>query len=94
MRARWLLMPLLLALQACSGTTFGQKLADSFDSPPTPAAAQQTPNTKLGQEPATSLKAAAKAEDQREKDKGKSETSWTTKRSQQKRQSQTPSRNS
>jgi hypothetical protein len=74
MRARWLLMPLLLALQACSGTTFGQKLADSFDSPPTPAAAQQTPNTKLGQEPATSLKAAAKDEDQREKDKGKSET--------------------
>ena len=74
MRARWLLMPLLLALQACSETTFGQKLADSFDSPPTPAAVQQTPNTKLGQEPATSLKAAAKAEDQREKDKGKSET--------------------
>lgn len=73
MRARWLLMPLLLALQACSETTFGQKLADSFDSPPTPAAAQQTPNTKL-EEPATSLKAAAKAEDQREKDKGKSET--------------------
>ena len=28
MRARWLLTPLLLALQACSGTTLGQKLAD------------------------------------------------------------------
>ena len=74
MRGRWLLMPLLLALQACSGTTFGQKLADSFDSPATPAAAQQTPNPKLAQEPATSLKAAAKAEDQRKKDKAKSET--------------------
>ena len=52
MLARWLLIPLLLALQACSGTTFGQKLADSFDSPPTPAAAQPT------------LKEPAKAEDQ------------------------------
>ena len=69
MRGRWLLMPLLLALQACSGTTFGQKLADSFDSPATPAAAQQTPNTKLDQEPATALKEPAKAKDQREKDK-------------------------
>jgi hypothetical protein len=70
MRGRWLLMPLLLALQACSGTTFGQKLADSFDSPATPAAAQQTPETKLAQEPATSLKAAAKAEDQRKERQG------------------------
>lgn len=43
MRARWLLMPLLLALQACSGTTFGQRLADSFDAPSTPTASQQTP---------------------------------------------------
>ena len=74
MRGRWLLMPLLLALQACSGTTFGQKLADSFDSPATPAAAQQTPETKLAQDPTTSLKAAAKAEDQRKKDKAKPET--------------------
>ena len=69
MRARWLLMPLLLALQACSGTTFGQKLADSFDSPPTPAAAQQSPKTKLDQEPATALKEPEKADDQRKKDK-------------------------
>lgn len=56
MLARWLLIPLLLSLQACSGTTFGQKLADSFDSPPTPAAAQPT------------LKEPAKAEDQSLKD--------------------------
>jgi hypothetical protein len=60
MRARWLLLPLLLALQACSGTTFGQKLADSFDSPATPAAAQQNPNTNSGQESAISEKAAGK----------------------------------
>ena len=69
MRARWLLMPLLLALQACSGTTFGQRLADSFDPPATPTAAQQTPKTKLDQESATALKEPAKAEDQRKKDK-------------------------
>ena len=74
MRARWLLLPLLLALQACSGTTFGQKLADSFDSPATPAAAQQNPNTNSGQESAISEKAAVKDEDQREKVKAKSET--------------------
>ena len=42
MRAQWLLMPLLLALQACSGTTFGERLADSFDSPGAPAAAEET----------------------------------------------------
>ena len=72
MRGRWLLMPLLLALQACSGTTFGQKLADSFDSPATPAAAQQNPNTNSGQESAISEKAATKDEDQREKVKAKS----------------------
>ncbi len=69
MRARWLLMPLLLAMQACSETTFGQKLADSFDAPATPAAAQQTPNSKLDQEPVTALNKPVKAEDQREKDK-------------------------
>ncbi len=69
MRARWLLIPLLLALQACSETTFGQKLADSFDSPATPAAAQQIPNSKLDQKPATALKEPAKAEDALEKDK-------------------------
>ena len=64
MRARWLLTPLLLALQACSGTTFGQKLAEKFDSPPTPAAANQTPNSKLKQEPYSALKEPAKAEDE------------------------------
>ena len=73
MRGRWLLMPLLLALQACSGTTFGQKLADSFDSPPTPAGAQQTANTKRDQDPAIALKEPAKAEDLREKDKAEAE---------------------
>ena len=62
MLARWLLIPLLLALQACSGTTFGQKLADSFDSPPTPAAAQPT------------LKEPAKAEDQSLKDQTTSDS--------------------
>ena len=62
MLARWLLMPLLLALQACSGTTFGQKLADSFDSPPKPAAAQPT------------LKEPAKAEDQSLKDQTTSDS--------------------
>ena len=69
MRARWLLMPLLLALQACSGTTFGQKLADSFDSSATPAGAQQTADIKQDQDPAIALKEPAKAEDLREKDK-------------------------
>ena len=74
MRARWLLMPLLLALQACSGTTFGQKLANSFDSPPTPAASQQTPNSKLKQEPDSVLKEPAKAEDERFQDKATSDS--------------------
>ena len=69
MRARWLLMPLLLALQACSGTTFGQKLADSFDSPATTAGAQQSTDTKRDQDPDIALKEPAKAEDLREKDK-------------------------
>ena len=69
MRARWLLMPLLLALQACSGTTFGQKLADSFDSPATSAGAQQSTDTKQDQDPDIALKEPAKAEDLREKDK-------------------------
>ncbi len=61
-------MLLLLAVQACSGTTFGQKLADSFDSPATPAAAQQTSDT--------TLKATTKAEDQSKQDKAKSETEF------------------
>ncbi|MDC0256853.1 hypothetical protein OAK25_01720 [Synechococcus sp. AH-551-P10] len=74
MRAQWLLMPLLLALQACSGTTFGQKLADSFDSPPTPAAAQQTPNSKLKQEPDSALKEPAKAEGEGVQDKTTSDS--------------------
>lgn len=74
MRARWLLMPLLLALQACSGTTFGQKLANSFDSPPTPAASQQTPNSKLKQEPDSVLKEPAKAEDEGFQDKTTSDS--------------------
>ena len=69
MRGRWLLMPLLLALQACSGTTFGQKLADSFDSPATSAGAQQSTDTKQDQDPDIALKEPAKAEDLREKDK-------------------------
>ena len=77
MRARWLLTPLLLALQACSGTTLGQKLADSFDSPPTPAEAQQTPSSKLKQNPDGTLKQSAKAEDQGVKDKTASESEPT-----------------
>ena len=71
MRARWLLLPLLLALQACSGTTFGQKLADSFDSPATPAAAQGTARSKVEKEPDTAFKEPGKAEDQSEKEKEK-----------------------
>ena len=69
MRARWLLLPLLLALQACSGTTFGQKLADSFDSPATPAAAQGTARSKVEKEPDTAFKEPGKAEDQSVKEK-------------------------
>ncbi len=64
MHARWLLLPLLLALQACSGTTFGQKLADSFDSPATPAAAQGTARSKVEKETDTAFKEPGKAEDQ------------------------------
>ena len=71
MRARWLLLPLLLALQACSGTTCGQKLADSFDSPATPAAAQGTARSKVEKEPDTAFKEPGKAEDQSEKEKEK-----------------------
>ena len=71
MRAQWLLLPLLLALQACSGTTFGQKLADSFDSPATPAAAQGTARSKVEKEPDTAFKEPGKAEDQSEKEKEK-----------------------
>lgn len=80
MRAQWLLMPLLLALQACSGTTFGQKLADSFDSPPTPAPApvpapaKQTPNSNLKQGPDSALKEPAKAEDEGIQDKTTSDS--------------------
>ena len=69
MRARWLLLPLLLALQACSGTTFGQKLADSFDSPATPAAAQGTARSKVEKEPDTAFKEPGNAEDQSVKEK-------------------------
>ncbi len=69
MRARWLLMPLLLAMQACSGTTFGQKLADSFDAPATQGAAQRIPNSGRDQKPVTALKEPAKAEDQSDKNK-------------------------
>ena len=71
MRAQWLLLPLLLALQACSGTTFGQKLADSFDSPATPAAAQGTTRSKVEKEPDTAFKEPGKAEDQSVKEKEK-----------------------
>ena len=74
MRAQWLLIPLLLALQACSGTTFGQKLADSFDSPATPTAAQQTPSSKGKQEPDTASKEPAKAEDEGVNDKTTSDS--------------------
>ena len=73
MRARWLLLPLLLALQACSGTTFGQKLADSFDSPATPAAAQETARSKVEKEPDTAFKEPGKAEDQSVKEKEEKE---------------------
>ena len=73
MRARWLLLPLLLALQACSGTTFGQKLADSFDSPATPAAAQGTTRSKVEKEPDTAFKEPGKAEDQSVKEKEEKE---------------------
>ena len=73
MRARWLLLPLLLALQACSGTTFGQKLADSFDSPATPAAAQGTARSKVEKEPDTAFKEPGKAEDQSVKEKEEKE---------------------
>ena len=69
MRARWLLLPLLLALQACSGTTFGQKLADSFDSPATPAAAQGPARSKVEKEPDTAFKEPGNAEDQSVKEK-------------------------
>ena len=69
MLARWLLLPLLLALQACSGTTFGQKLADSFDSPATPAAAQGTARSKVEKEPDTAFKEPGNAEDQSVKEK-------------------------
>ena len=73
MRAQWLLLPLLLALQACSGTTFGQKLADSFDSPATPAAAQGTTRSKVEKEPDTAFKEPGKAEDQSVKEKEEKE---------------------
>jgi hypothetical protein len=69
MRARWLLMPLLLALQACSGTTFGERLADSFDSPGTPAAAEETASSKVEQEAKSAVKEQERAEDQPVKNK-------------------------
>ena len=69
MRARWLLMPLLLALQACSGTTFGERLADSFDSPATPAAAEETASSKVKQEAKSAVKEQERAEDQPVKNK-------------------------
>ena len=79
MRARWLLLPLLLALQACSGTTFGQKLADSFDSPATPAAAQGTARSKVEKEPDTAFKEPGKAEDQSVKEEKEKEPETKTK---------------
>ena len=79
MLARWLLLPLLLALQACSGTTFGQKLADSFDSPATPAAAQGTARSKVEKEPDTAFKEPGKAEDQSVKEKEEKEPEAKTK---------------
>ena len=69
MRARWLLMPLLLALQACSGTTFGERLADSFDSPGAPAAAEETASSKVEQEANSAVKEPERAEDQPVKNK-------------------------
>jgi hypothetical protein len=69
MRARWLLMPLLLALQACSGTTFGERLADSFDSPGAPAAAEETASSKVEQEAKSAVKEQERAEDQPVKNK-------------------------
>ena len=69
MRARWLLMPLLLALQACSGTTFGERLADSFDSPGAPAAAEETASSKVEQEVNSAVKEPERAEDQTVKNK-------------------------
>ena len=79
MRARWLLLPLLLALQACSGTTFGQKLADSFDSPATTAAAQGTARSKVEKEPDTAFKEPGKAEDQSVKEEKEKEPETKTK---------------
>ena len=69
MRARWLLMPLLLALQACSGTTFGERLADSFDSPGAPAAAEETASSNVEQEATSAVKEPERAEDQPVKNK-------------------------
>lgn len=69
MRARWLLMPLLLALQACSGTTFGERLADSFDSPGAPAAAEETASSKVEQEATSAVKEPERAKDQPVKNK-------------------------
>ena len=69
MRARWLLMPLLLALQACSGTTFGERLADSFDSPGAPAAAEETASSNVEQEATSAVKETERAEDQPVKNK-------------------------
>lgn len=62
-------MPLLLALQACSGTTFGERLADSFDSPGAPAAAEETASSKVEQEANSAVKEPERAEDQPVKNK-------------------------
>lgn len=62
-------MPLLLALQACSGTTFGERLADSFDSPGAPAAAEETARFKVEQEANSAVKEPERAEDQPVKNK-------------------------
>ena len=62
-------MPLLLALQACSGTTFGERLADSFDSPGAPAAAEETASSKVEQEANSAVKKPERAEDQTIKNK-------------------------
>jgi hypothetical protein len=62
-------MPLLLALQACSGTTFGERLADSFDSPGAPAAAEETASSKVEQEAKSAVEEQERAEDQPVKNK-------------------------
>ncbi len=64
MRWQWLPIPLLLALQACSGTPFGQKLADSFDSPPPPPSSEpEKSKSTEKKESTTQLSQSTKPED-------------------------------